>query len=550
MASILGFIVYSSFCILRVLRKLTRIVSLDRNSRIGVENVMYNVLLADDEKLDLEGMRTFIPWKDLNMEVVAGVMNGFEAIKVLDTKKIDILVTDVRMPNMTGLELARRALEISEDIKIIFVSGYQDFSYVKQALSLNAVEYVLKPMDDQELIDILIKVRKDLDQKRVRENTYWQMVPIVKNELLLQLLEGPINEKTIVTLNVEYGMNRCGWPGYAAVLEIDDLSWKQEDKGRIEQEEMQQVISICQKLGIRHICKLSKARLAVLIEYSGDTLQQIMDQVNKENHFSITAGVGELCYSISELSSSYRQAVEALDLKMFYGKGKIIGHGEVRMAEKEDMKYLDDKLESLLQAMSKYELVRVHDELDDLFKIAKSLKSKFTLLNYALYIVMKLDNYLQRTNENVFHLLGMELDHYEIMMQFETISDIHIWLRRRVYEISETLQANKNKKNWKFIQQMIEYMKARTHETITLRDLAEQFSLSPNYLGVIFKEETGKNFSEYFIQLRMEKSCELLKATNLKIYEIADQVGYNHLPYFSRQFKETYSMTPLEYRRS
>lgn len=550
MASILGFIVYSSFCILRVLRRLTRIVSLDRNSRIGVENVMYNVLLADDEKLDLEGMRTFIPWKDLNMEVVAGVMNGFEAIKVLDTKKIDILVTDVRMPNMTGLELARRALEISEDIKIIFVSGYQDFSYVKQALSLNAVEYVLKPMDDQELIDILIKVRKDLDQKRVRENTYWQMVPIVKNELLLQLLEGPINEKTIVTLNVEYGMNRCGWPGYATVLEIDDLSWKQEDKGRIEQEEMQQVISICQKLGIRHICKLSKARLAVLIEYSGDTLQQIMDQVNKENHFSITAGVGELCYSISELSSSYRQAVEALDLKMFYGKGKIIGHGEVRMAEKEDMKYLDDKLESLLQAMSKYELVRVHDELDDLFKIAKSLKSKFTLLNYALYIVMKLDNYLQRTNENVFHLLGMELDHYEIMMQFETISDIHIWLRRRVYEISETLQANKNKKNWKFIQQMIEYMKARTHETITLRDLAEQFSLSPNYLGVIFKEETGKNFSEYFIQLRMEKSCELLKATNLKIYEIADQVGYNHLPYFSRQFKETYSMTPLEYRRS
>lgn len=96
---------------------------------------------------------------------------------------------------------------------------------------------------------------------------------------------------------------------------------------------------------------------------------------------------------------------------------------------------------------------------------------------------------------------------------------------------------------------MIDYMKERTHDNITLRDLAEQFSLSPNYLGLIFKEETGKNFSEYFIQLRMEKSCELLKTTNMKIYEIADQVGYRHLPYFSKQFKEMYGMTPLEFRR-
>jgi two-component system response regulator YesN len=97
---------------------------------------------------------------------------------------------------------------------------------------------------------------------------------------------------------------------------------------------------------------------------------------------------------------------------------------------------------------------------------------------------------------------------------------------------------------------MVDYMKERVHENITLRDLAEQFSLSPNYLGVIFKEESGKNFSEYFILMRMEKSCGLLKTTNMKIYEIADRVGYRHLPYFSRQFKETYGMTPLEYRRT
>ncbi|RCW47615.1 response regulator [Paenibacillus prosopidis] len=513
---------------------------------------MYKVLLADDEKLDLDGMRTFIPWQDLGMEVVDGVMNGFDACKVLELEKIDILVTDVRMPNMSGLELAKRAMEMWKDIKIIFVSGYQDFSYAKQALSLNAVNYVLKPMDDQELIDSLTKVREDLDQERLRQDAYWQMVPIVKNEYLLQLLEGPGAESTIDVLKQEYQMSRFVWPGCAAVIEIDGLSWKQAEENRSEKDEMQGVVSICSRLGVEHICKISKTRAALLLENidNNPVLDQIFDQVKKNLPFSITAGVGERCNALSELTVSYRQAVEALDLKMFYGKGKVIGYGEVRTAEKEDVKHLDARLEALFVAMSNYELVRIHDELDDLFQVAKSLKSKFTLRNFALYILMKLDNYLHKSNENVFHLLGMELNNYDIIMQFETITDIHYWLRRRVYEISETLQANKHKKNWKLIRQMVEYMKERTHENITLRDLAEQFSLSPNYLGVIFKEETGKNFSEYFISLRMEKSCELLKTTNMKIYEIADRVGYRHLPYFSRQFKETYGMTPLEYRRA
>ncbi|WP_029192261.1 response regulator [Paenibacillus harenae] len=513
---------------------------------------MYKVLLADDEKLDLDGMRTFIPWADLGMEVVDGVMNGFDALKVLETEKIDILVTDVRMPHMSGLELAKRALEKRKDMKIIFISGYQDFSYAKQALSLNAVNYVLKPMDDQELIDTLTKVRQDLDQEQVRQDVFGQMVPIVKNEYMLQLLEGLGTGKTMETLNKEYGMNRFRYPGFVAVLEVDDRTWNPEEERHRNRDELERVVNVCGELGAKHLCKISKAQLAVILELEEgrSLLEQLVRRINAESGFTITGGVGEPSDTLAGMADSYRKALEALDLKMFHGKGKIIDYGEARPAEKEDVKNLDAKLEALFAAMSNYELVRIHDELDDLFQVAKSLKSKFTLRNYALNILMKLDHYLQRTNENVFQLLGMDLGKYDVIMQFETIGDIHQWLRRRVYEISETLQANRHKKNWKLIKQLIEYMKERTHESITLRDLAEQFSLSPNYLGHIFKEETGKNFSDYFIQMRMERSCELLKTTNLKIYEIADQVGYRHLPYFSRQFKETYGMTPLEYRRS
>lgn len=134
---------------------------------------MYKALIVDDEILDLEGMRTFIPWTELGLEVVDAVHNGFEALSVMESESIDVLVTDVHMPGMSGLDLVRKAKELYGRIKVIFVSGYQDFNYVKQAISLHAYNYVLKPMDDTELTEALKKscwslTRKDSGKKRSR----------------------------------------------------------------------------------------------------------------------------------------------------------------------------------------------------------------------------------------------------------------------------------------------------------------------------------------------------------------------------------------------
>ncbi|GLX69492.1 response regulator transcription factor [Paenibacillus glycanilyticus] len=265
---------------------------------------MYKVLIADDEVLDLEGMRMFIPWTELGLEVVAAVNNGFDAYEVLKEKKIDILVTDVHMPSMSGLELARKAQETDGcgDLRVIFVSGYQDFHYVKQALSLRAYSYVLKPMDDAELVEALVQVKKELDQET------------------------------------------------------------------------------------RHLEEERQWRDAFLKSPSGR-----------------------------------RQAAEAVP-------------GD---------------------------------------------KGKHT----------------------------------------------------------------------KLIQEMIVYMKEHLHRSLTLKEVADRFSFSPNYLGSMFKEETGTGFSEYVIAMRMEKAGQLLKDPKVKIYEVADLVGYRYMPYFSRQFKETFGMTPIEFRR-
>ncbi|QJD87388.1 response regulator [Cohnella herbarum] len=520
---------------------------------------MYRVLLADDEVLDLEGMRKFIPWREMGLEVVGAVNNGFAACEVIDREPIDILVTDIRMPNMSGLELAKRALQKQEHLRIIFVSGHQDFNYVKQAISLNAHGYVLKPMDDKELIDSLGRLCQDLNQKkrdRETEHAFKQMVPIVKNEYLMKLLDGEMNDSSSEILDHEYGLDSLTWPAKVAIVEIDDYSWKlnpykDEKRDKLIGNFYGELSSDFHDYGIGHACKISKQRTALILDEKVDheDLRELIARIKTTFPFTITIGLGESVSGITELHVSYSQAVEAIDSKMFRGKGKLITYDKVGSTDIQEIRNMDERVEAMLAAMSRYDLVGIHDELHGLFQTSTKIGSRITIHNFAMYLVMKLNEYLRTMNEDLFKLLGMELKNLDILLQFETIDDIHKWLRNRVFEISEILFTKKQTKNGKLVQSILASVSDRLEDNITLREVADQFSFSPNYLGVLFKEETGQNFSDYIISLRMEKAQQLLRATNLKIYEVASQVGYRYLPYFSRQFKETIGMTPLEFRR-
>jgi two-component system response regulator YesN len=522
---------------------------------------MYKVLLVDDEELDLEGMKRFIPWSELGMEVKGSVNNALSACEIIDEHPIDILVSDVNMPYMSGLELARIALERKPNMRIIFVSGYQEFSYVQQALSLKAYNYVLKPMDDNELVTSLLKVKQDLDEEnkqREVEEAYQQMIPIAKSDFLIRLLEGVELDDSfsMKKLLFYYGFNQLKWPIRVAIMELDNQSWRQAGCSPMQREwtrtSLQRMHTAIQEIGMNPYCKLSSQRIAILLEDRdiSHTLKSLYDTVQLHMPVSITTGLGEPVQSIEQLHESYRQAIEAVEGKMFLGKGSIIKYEEVS-AEPGllDARLLDSRMKALLKAMEEYELVQIYDEFENLFQSAASLRSKFTVHNMSSYIIWKLDQYLSEMNEDLFELLGIDIHHLDILMQLETISDIRSWLVQRIYEISERLQKKSITKESKFIQSVIKSIKDRLSENITLKDIAQQFSFSPSYMGFLIKEKSGHTFNELLVQLRMEKACELLSQPGIKIYEVADQAGYRYLPYFSRQFKEKFGMTPMEYRK-
>lgn len=522
---------------------------------------MYNVLLVDDEELDLEGMKRFIPWSELGMEVKGSANNALSACEIIDKEEIDILVSDVNMPYMSGLELARFALERKPAMQVIFISGYQEFSYVQQAMSLKAHSYVLKPMNDSELIASLLKVKRDLDEElkqREVEEAYQEMIPIVKSDLLIRLLEREVDEEveTLSRQLAAYRFDLAHWPKRVAVIELDRSPWRQAESIASQRETsrlfLEQAQECMKASGIAVWCKLSSQRIALLLqeEEAGRTAKTVTERIQAHLPATVTTGIGGPAEALEHLQASYRQAVEAVEGKMFLGKGNVIKHEEVSTEPGMlDARMLDERMNGLLAAVENYELVLICDELDKLFAAMKSLRSRFTVHNLSAYIIWKLDQYLSSRNEDLFELLGMDIHHLDILMQFDTVSDIRAWILLRMFEISEKLRDKTGAREGKFIRNVIRFIKDRMSENITIKDVAQHFSFSPSHIGFLIKEKSGSTFNELLVHYRMEKACELLKQPGIRIYEVADQVGYRYLPYFSRQFKEKFGMTPMEYRK-
>lgn len=519
---------------------------------------MYKVLLVDDEMLDLEGLERLIPWNSLEMQVVSAVNSGFEALEYLQSNPVDVLVSDIKMPIMSGLELAGRALELNPKLKTVFISGYEDFQYAKKAIQLNVSGYILKPVDDDEVIRVLTDVRNELkrdDQLEKLENSFNHSVHRVNDESLIQWLSGAEAEGPPLLIGQLMELNHEG-PYQIGLLEVDDVLLKLE---RLPDGKKQSTISItynalstcCELEGIHTVCRAEGHRVALVLYGDNrlEKLKRILAYVAGHSPLTMTAGLGQITDRIEELPASYRSAKEMLSYKIFCGKNRVIVGEDIKSFQLIDVLDMEDILQTLFVAIANYDLVKVNDSLDQLYGNVKQLGKKMSVYNVTIHLIAKLDTFLFSMNENLRTILGIDINHLDVLYDFETVNDIKSWLCRKLFEISEMLQLKKLRKNRKLVEGIEEYVNNHLDRNLTLRDVANYFSFSPNYLGHLFKEEKEENFSDFVIRMRLERASELLQDPKLKVYEVADRVGYKSLTYFSRQFREKYGLTPGDYRK-
>jgi len=522
---------------------------------------MYKAVLVDDEKYDLEGLKQLIPWSELGIEVVCSENRSLAAMSYIDRHPIDILVTDIKMPVLTGLELSRKALDKNPGMKTIFISGYQDFEYAKEALHLKADGYLLKPVDDDEVSDLLRKVVAELDatrKKDIEESHFAESFALVKSDFLQHLLEGRINKEALPAFFARYPMEIAASRASAVILELDDALWKNKDRpdgGEAElRDAVRKLTDYIESNRLGPWCAVSSAQLALVygeedpVRLEG-TLNALNAYIGEQTSYTLTSSYGDAAAFPDGISHSYAQAKELIGNKMFLGKNRVIPPKLARSRISRDAKDMNAILDATFVAVANYELVKICDCLDELFDNVRSFEHPVKVYSFSIHIASKLEAYLNTVHETYESLLGWGFEHLDAVRQFETVDDIKSWLRKTLFEISERLFLKKQSKSRRLIEPIEQYIRAHLSEDITLREIANQFSYSANHMGYLFKEQTGESFNEYLVRNRMEKARSLLLDPALKIYEVADQVGYKSLAYFSRLFREHYGITPGDYRK-
>jgi two-component system response regulator YesN len=281
-------------------------------------------------------------------------------------------------------------------------------------------------------------------------------------------------------------------------------------------------------------------------------LEQLIEDARQHSAFTITIGLGNPVPGLNEIKQSYEEATQALGQKMFNGKGRLLPFSSSQLNLESSQHILseaDELLSQLFFAIQNYQLVDIYDLLEQLGTLILKLESRNSVYHFTIYVFGKVNDFLNEKNENIYDLLQWDFHHLNVIYQFETVQDLRDWMRRRMFQISELLQTKLAKRNKKLIEKMEQYILEHLEEGITLKDLAKHFLYSPNHLGQMFKEETSEHFSDYILNLRLDRVKQLLDDPTMKIYEAADRLGFKNMTHFYRLFKKRFGISPGDYRK-
>ena len=531
---------------------------------------LYRIMLVDDEEEVRKAMIRQMDWEQLGFTVAGDAENGRDALEKLEQLEPDVVMTDIRMPYMDGLALTARIREKYPSVKVLIFSGYGDFEYAQQAIKLHVTEYILKPVNSQELAEILQRIRISLDEEieqrrninTLREN-YLGSLPILREMFLNNLVSRTADVDTVVPKLREYGIDILDARKWlAAVIHVEKME-RSEDQVLSQHQEL---IPISVKKLVEDHLK-PYCRFAVFDSIEGITVIAAVDQDNTQTglinllndicresrrflEVTITVGVGHSCGTLQEISRSYQTAVDALGYRAIVGSGKTIYINDVEPVSRGKLQ-LDAKGEAELVSAIKFgpaELIGtviqgLISRMDDVRVHARQYQV------YMLSIVNCVIRLMQQYDLDMGEMFGGQTPYGEILAGIHRREEFAAWLIPVACRMNEALNRERDNTTRKVILEAREYIQDNySNPELSVEMLCRHLHMSPAYFSTVFKKETGQTYINYLTEVRLEKAVELLNTTEDKTYVIAQKVGYQEQNYFSYVFKKKYGISPTRYR--
>ena len=525
----------------------------------------YKVILVDDEAEVIDVIEQKIAWNELGFEVVGSATNGVKALELVEKTQPDVVITDIKMPYMDGLELSKRLNDDYRNIHIIIFTGFDEFEYAKEAVHLEVEEYMLKPINSDELTECLKRVKNSLDLEREEklnvqklENYFNDVLPILQTNLFVSLIEGRVDEEEYVKFVDSYKMDLKG-PFYCCVVFHTSTHHVPENMEplllsmSVEREIKER---IAKKFNCKEFIYLGNTVLIVelsskekMVEFT-DICDKFRKWVNRVIGAVVTAGIGRVCDNILNINNSYEGAREAVSYRVLYGTNRAINIEEIAPNEQNmTLQSEDSKMHDLFKAIYLGDNKSIEDAVSK--EIEKLHKNANTVSQYNL-VIMEMVGAFYRFCANNFidfnDFLGDINNPYERVPQMDE-STLKNWLIKCSLGVSEKLKSVRNSKSRSLVNDAQNIVTDRYMEPdLSLDKVCSIMGVSNSYFSSVFKKEVGKSFVTYLTDYRMDIAAGLILDTNEKSYKIAEQVGYLDANYFSYVFKKKFGVSPSKYR--
>lgn len=531
---------------------------------------MTSLLIVEDEEAIKQKLMGNVSWHEYGFKPVLGASNGLEALAILEQTPIDIMVTDIQMPKMNGIELVKEVKRRNDSMKIIVISGFAEFEYAQESIKLNVADYLLKPFASRRLLEIVLRLKEQRDQEQaektelqeLRENLHRNMEAL-REKFFLNLLNHNMASMDMAAELKFLGLERLAdLPYQVAVIEIPEGLLREvteEDKYLLNLQFMNQAKRLLDG-GDYHYFAMNQLRNQMtVIFFAPDVelpvrLEEYLTQLRLALKQSVTIGIGGKYCGFQDLSASYREAKLASQYRYIHGLNRVFAIRDVNLDNPNYHKYyyylhqnrIFDDLRVGAYSTIREDIKAFIEEMRTSNMNPESLRiiaSNLILLTYTTMneLGYNLNELFETTSP---HALSPLRD----VNNTESLDELENFLVIFYEKISAYASQKRNSLNQNLVDEARRLVDENYASDITLSGMAERYKISPGYLSLLFSERMGKNFIDYLTERRIKKAQELLKHTDMKIYEIASAVGYNDSYYFSNCFKKVVGVAPSEFR--
>lgn len=525
---------------------------------------MIRIILADDEPIIIKGLRKLIDWESFGMEIVGQAYDGNELMMLIEEIVPDLVISDISMPHRTGIDIIKEIKQRGMPVKVIFISAYQEFAYARDAVAFGAIDYLVKPVVKQQLENVLDKAISLITEHHEEEKRKGKLQLLERKsrheelqDALIQLTDGNLSPNSKAFQETD---EQLLGPFYSvSMIEVERLGedsdrWTEKEKKLLEfaiGNVLQEVIT---DSGIGYVFMKKYQHVIVVCHHEPEETRLLAEDIKSKIEtflkLHVSIALSRPVSQLSKLGDAYREAADAMEMKYFVGLNRVLYYAQPEQPNPFN-KDLYELQGDVIRGMMSKAWPEVQAALAELLKRIKSEMhgnrslAVSTCFSCVSFMIQELFKSGVRLSERA--LDKRDLQH--VLASFDTFDRMSSEIISLFEETYKEMDSDSGNKDKIVLARIKQYIDEHYGEEVTLESMASMAFMNPYYFSSFFKKHTKQNFKQYVTEVRLRHAADMLRVTDLMIYEIAEKVGYNNARHFSDMFKKKYNKLPIDYRQ-